>query len=262
MSARRTAWWEAYRPCLFSRVDIKASYLSAARFELRGFQSDTLIRVEESVELLVLGYEALREIGGKGLPSEQRWDNLIAQVADRMIARARTFDIGEAVVRGDPRVDPLQPDTYSKGSLDIMLLQDEILHTSADGDPSPSTLKCLLSLMWLDEAVEELLHGSALTGVEYALRGRGLLDEIRPRLSRKEARSEVARENAQKKLAQDPKQQMMRAAKVLWKEHRLRFPSKAKLAGFIQDELPGLESEANLVRRFGQWEKESSSDGE
>lgn len=259
MSARRTPWWEKYRPQLFSCIDLKASYLSGGRAELRGFGSETLIEVEDSIELLLLGYGALREIGGESLPTKRDWDALIFSVESDLVRRAPSFDIGEAVVKGDPRVEALQPFTYSKGSLDLMLLQEAVLRATAKQKPNSKVMKCVLSLAWLDEAVAQLLHHDALTGVEYALRAREMLEEARPRLTRKELKTEYARESAQIKLDRDPKQQLMRTAKLLWREHRSRFPSKAKLAQFIQDELPGLESEANLVRRFGDWEKEGTS---
>lgn len=263
MSRAAAPWWLGYRPLLFSCFDPCETYLAGASPQFRDATGVQLVDVDSSIELLLLGYGALREIGGEGLPSKKAWKGVLDHARGLMRGRVPTFDIRSATLRGDSRIESMKPFSYSRGSLDLMLLQELILDQQGRPESVDSirVLSCLLSLMWLDTALEYLLAGDAFEGVEYALRAREILANAKPQMTQAELRRELARASVRKKLAQDPKQRMMRDAKALWQEHRTQFKSKASLARYIQDKLPDLESEANLVRRMGDWEEELGESG-
>jgi hypothetical protein len=249
--------WDDYQAVLFSNFDPCESYLTHVRPVIRDSAGRELVEVESSIELVLLGYAACREIGGDRLPSPDGWNELLAHATMSLRQRLPEFDIRSAVLKPDARVEFVGPDTYSKGSLEFLLLGEEI-ESRAQAGESAKPWRCLQCLMWIDAAVGAALDRDALEAIEYALRARESLMAAQPRTTRADIQRELARASAMEKLARDPKQQMMREAKGLWLENRARFKSKAALARFVQDKLPDLESEANLVRRFGEWEKEAS----
>lgn len=256
MKANRAAWWEDYQPRLFSYFDPCSSFLTGATPRIRASDGSELIDVDESIELLLLGYGAVRQVGGKRLPSPAEWASVLASAAEAMRTHVPRFNIKAAVQRGDDRIESVKPFTYTVGSLEVMLLNDERVQNQLTGDSKlgSGAVSGLISLMWLDQGLQAIKR-EPLMALDYVLRARHVLGESLLNESRVELRREIAVAAAKRKLANDPKQHMMQEAQLLWKQNRTRFKSRAKLARFIQEKLPDLESEANLVRRMGEWEK-------
>jgi hypothetical protein len=246
--------WKGYVPKLFSEFDPCESFLRGATPRFRNATGKQLLDVDESIELLLLGHGALRQVGGKALPSPAQWLHLLEQVTGAMTEHLPVFDLRGAAMRDDPRRDLVKPFTYTNGTLEILLFNAVLQSLSSRGIQSTVTMG-LLSLMWLDRTLYALRR-EPLEALEYVLRARQLLGEALLLESRTEFKKERAKAAARAKLANDPKQRLMDQAKEMWAEHRRSGKSKAALARDILKKLPDLESTENLLQRFRDWEKE------
>ncbi|MBA2964989.1 MULTISPECIES: hypothetical protein [Ramlibacter] len=251
--------WAHWKPGrLFFNFDPVRSYLGGETYELRDEAGKTLLASEEAPELLLLGYRAMRNLGQAGLPDMNTWHTQCSAVLTALRAHAKTFNWEQYTEKTFERLAPLDPQKYSQGSSEAMLLHDLVLASPKDSART-GQFWSMLCLVWIDSAIQSIDSVDAAMAVEEVLRAGDALANAGPPLSRIKARSDMARENAIAGLANNEKQLAKKAVKEMWLKLRdePKFRGKkAPLARHIMDQFPMFQNENVLTGWFRDWEGE------
>jgi hypothetical protein len=255
----RGAGWQVPDIPLIAQFDPVLSFLRNDQIEFVD-AAGKWVEVDDSQELLLLGFAAMREIGGgSALPSEDEWTKIEASTRRVISQASEHFNWDAYASRSGKRLERLSWRTTTDGSLQIMILHDQLLRVASESHLSGvpvSTLWCMLCLLWVDRCVYYLGDGDVVEAVHAALRAAGAFNEGLPQRTLADARRELASRAGKRRSELHPSHGRRQQAFEIWKARRADFAVKADLVRYIQDKVPDLINFDVVSRWTRQWERE------